>query len=236
MRDLMDKYIIYANASRLIYVKSGISRYKRLILHRNNMRILLLTYLLIGTVSVLAQNDTILSKFNANVVGDKVLLTWRIKAGNTCNGIDVYRSTDSLNYTLIGSVEGICGNVSFPTDYEYFDVSPVENSKNYYRLGLGGNGFSEVIPIWYFDFSESDHFLSPNPVMENATLRFKNDSGLEVELIIYDMKGQEYFREKTNTDNFVLESSKFEAGEYLIRLQSEVLNSEPISGKVVFVR
>ncbi len=200
------------------------------------MRIFLLTYLLIGSVSVLAQNDTILSKFNANVVGEKVLLSWRIKAGNTCNGIDVYRSTDSLNYTLIGSVEGICGNVSFPTDYEYFDVSPVENSKNYYRLGLGGNGFSRVISTWYFDLTKRDYILSPNPVLESSVLRFKNDAGLNVELLVFDLMGKLKFRETTNSDNFILFSSMFDPGEYLFQLHSEDHESEPISGKVVFVR
>jgi len=183
-----------------------------------------------------AQSDTLLSKFNANVVGEKVLLAWRIKAGNTCDGIEVYRSTDTVNFLLLGNVEGICGNLSFPVDYEYFDESPVPNSLNFYRLNLGGNGFSHVISIWYFDFSEKDYFISPNPVRERATLRFKNDSGLEVNLFVYDLIGNEYLRLKTNSDNFVLESSMFEPGEYLFRLQSEDLNSEPVSGKVVFVR
>lgn len=199
------------------------------------MRAFLITCFLFLAAQMNAQSDTILSKFNANVIGEKVLLSWRIKAGNTCNGIEVYRSTDSVNYTWIGNVEGICGNLSFPVDYEFFDESPVPNAINYYKLNLGNNGFSRVASTWYFDLSERDHLLSPNPVMEFATLRFKNDSGLKVDLKVFDLSGKLIFIETTNSDNFILQTSEFDPGEYLFQIWSEDPGSEPICGKVVFV-
>ena len=185
---------------------------------------------------LVAQSDTILDKFNANVVGERVLLNWRIKAGNTCNGIEVYRSTDSLNYQLLGNVEGIYGNLSFPVDYEFFDQDPVPNSKNYYRLNLGGNGFSRVVSAWYFDLTKQDYILSPNPVLETGVLRFKNDAGLTVELRLFDQTGKLKFTHTTNSDNFILQSAPFDTGVYFFQLYSEDHQSVVINGKVVFVR
>jgi hypothetical protein len=199
------------------------------------MRIVLFILLIVNSLCLQAQGgNSILEKFNANVVGDQMLLSWRIKAGNTCNGIEVYRSTDSLNFEWLGNVEGICGNLSFPVDYEFVDTEPVPNAINYYRLNLGGSGFSNVISAWYYDFSEQEYLLTPNPVEETAVLRFRNDAGLEVELTIYDLMGNMIVKEATNTDNFILQANRFEPGQYMFQLQSEVEEGEIISGKVLF--
>jgi hypothetical protein len=184
---------------------------------------------------VFSQSDTIIEKFSANVIGEKVYLTWTVKAGYTCNGIEVYRATDSLNFTWIGSQEGVCGNISFPVDYEFIDAKPTANKQNFYRLNLGGNGLSEVVSVWYYDLSDQKYLVTPSPISDLSYLRFKNDFGLTVKLSVYGLNGKVCYTTETNLDHFILSKDLLLPGEYLFQLISEDLESEPVKGKIIVV-
>ena len=105
---------------------------------------LLLSIALFLPMSLFGQEHPILNYFSANLGDNDVYLSWEIMGGGQCNGIQILRSTDSLNYVEIGDVQGVCGSPDFAQQYDFTDESPVENSINYYRLELGVQGFSST--------------------------------------------------------------------------------------------
>ena len=101
--------------------------------------------LLLWVNVLFAQNA--LDRFTAQQVNNEVLLNWTIKSGFTCNGIEILSSSDSLNFTNIGKIEGICGAVDEPISYTFSHKAPAQNKINYYRLELGGVGSTEIISV-----------------------------------------------------------------------------------------
>ena len=81
-----------------------------------------------------SQDAPQVSKFTVESINGKAYLNWTIDAGGTCNGIRILRSTDSLIFQEVGLLEGVCGSLSFPTNYTYTDESPLVNKVNYYKL------------------------------------------------------------------------------------------------------
>ncbi|MBK7247105.1 MAG: hypothetical protein IPI05_05505 [Flavobacteriales bacterium] len=50
-----------------------------------------------------------------------VLVNWTIHGGSTCDGQDVERSTDSVNFVMVHRIQGICGSSESSTPYTWFD-------------------------------------------------------------------------------------------------------------------
>jgi len=150
-----------------------------------------------------AQNEVVLNYFNANNYKGQVFLTWQIAAGSTCNGINVFRSTDGVEYTEIGKILGVCGKVSEPVNYDFLDGNPIINQKNYYQLELGKGIFSDVIFIDIVDL-RTGYLLKPNPASSNVTLYINNENSEDKKLKIFDLNGKEYFtiNERSNVFNF----------------------------------
>ncbi len=92
------------------------------------------------TAHVYAQHNPIPGNFSLFENNGKVYLNWSIVSGSTCNGIQIYRSTDSVMFTQVGNIPGICGSSSSAISYNFIDDNPVKNKVNYYRLELGNNG------------------------------------------------------------------------------------------------
>jgi hypothetical protein len=59
-----------------------------------------------------AKSQTILSDFDIDQSNGKVLLAWTIKSGSICNGMQIYRSKDSIDFVLIEDIQGVCGSLS----------------------------------------------------------------------------------------------------------------------------
>ena len=103
--------------------------------------------LFIFSAPLSAQNEDVIEYLNASEFNGKVLLSWSIMQGNTCNGIQILHSTDSINFSQISSIEGICGSTQQSISYSFTDLSPEKNANNYYRLQLGGLGFSWIVSV-----------------------------------------------------------------------------------------
>jgi len=117
-------------------------------------RIFLLLLLISQSASVsVAQNHPILGKFSISENNGDVYLSWSIIAGSSCNGIQIYRSIDSINFSQIGDIPGVCGSVDFTQTYDFTDNNPVKNKVNYYRLELGNQDFSQIVSIEIIDIS-----------------------------------------------------------------------------------
>ena len=155
----------------------------------------LITYLLFSLVAmagagnVLAQEHPFLSEYSLNELPKGVLITWTIHGGTTCDGQEVQRSTDSLNFTRMYLIQGICGSPESSTPYNYFDPSPPEFSKVYYRLKLGFDGYSSVKSMFFQQLNESEQRFFPNPVVDAATLIVNVPLNATVDVRIRNMAG-----------------------------------------------
>jgi hypothetical protein len=137
---------------------------------------------------VRGQSFPILSDFTAEKSGDKIFLNWTINAGNTCNGIFIFRSSDSLHYQKIGEIFGICGSATEPQSYSFFDTDPVKGKRNFYRLELGSVGLSGIVSLFFLIPGTIQLF--PNPARERLQVNFENEKKNKVTLQILDRQGR----------------------------------------------
>ncbi|MEZ5197897.1 MAG: T9SS type A sorting domain-containing protein [Bacteroidales bacterium] len=186
----------------------------------------------ITMLSSVAQNQPVLDVFSATENNGIVYLNWRILAGGTCNGTNVLRSTDSLNFTEIGRIFGVCGDLSEPVSYSFIDEEPVANKRNYYRLELGLGNFSETIFTDVIDLEDQAYQVRPNPINTKAKIHFRNPK-MQVQTIhIYAINGQLISSIATRDDFFEVNGQTLENGIYVFSIAPE--NGEGIiKGKMM---
>ncbi len=179
----------------------------------------------------IGQNENVVLLLRADEFNKNVLLNWSISQGNTCNGIDVFRSIDGVNYTKIGDIEGICGSASEEIDYSFTDLFPVQNSFNFYRLGLGGLGFSYNVKIEIIEIAVNSYQIRPNPVSMDAVLLFKNDASKPAKLKVFNSFGETVSEMVTNESEFNIgEFTELPGGVYRFILD---VNEREIKGEIV---
>ncbi len=72
--------------------------------------------------------------FSLSNSGSSALVSWTVKAGNTCQDVQVWRGTDSLNLKEIFTYAGICGDDDSSKVYSYMDNPPITGIVYYYRI------------------------------------------------------------------------------------------------------
>lgn len=179
-----------------------------------------------------AQNQPELDVFSATENNGAVYLSWRILAGGTCNGTNVLRSTDSLNFTEIGRIFGVCGDLSEPVSYSFIDESPIPNKRNYYRLELGKGNFSETIYTDVIDLGEQVYQIRPNPVQSKAKIYFDNSDKQVQTLSIYGINGQLIYAASGSNEFFEVDVQALHNGMYIFSITPE--NGQSITkGKIL---
>ena len=196
-----------------------------------NIKLLLCLLQLAATSNVFAQHNPILGNFTLFENNGKVYLNWSIVSGSTCNGIQIYRSTDNINYTQIGSIAGVCGNSSTAVSYNFTDTNHEKNKINYYRLELGNNGSSEILSVEIIDI-ESGYQIRPNPIIGKAKIYFDNNTKLQYQLFIYNLNGIQVYYSTTKEDYFELNTETFLSGIYLFTISMEG-NLPKAKGKIM---
>ena len=179
-------------------------------------------------------SQSILADFDIDLSDGKVLLAWTIKSGSTCNGMQIYRSKDSVNFVLIENIEGVCGNLSSPVSYTFTDQTPILNSFNYYKISFGGQEDSPILGIEVINVLSNSYLLRPNPVTGASDLYFENDNQNNVVLKVFDDFGDVIYLEQTSTNKFVLDSTHFSSGMYYFSLENQKTRNV-INGKAVIV-
>ncbi len=182
-----------------------------------------------------AQADSILSYFSASENNGTVYLSWQIKSGSTCNGIQIYRSNDSLNFIQIGDFPGICGDISFAQDYNYTDHNPIKNSLNYYRLELGNNGYSQVVSVEVIDIAATGFQVRPNPATTQVEILFDNNNSIKHNLNLYSVTGALVFSTSGKQDYFELDTRALSNGTYLFTISNSA-NATNLQGKIMVVK
>ncbi len=185
-----------------------------------------------ATANVFAQHNPILENFTVSENNGKVYLSWSIVSGSTCNGIQIYRSTDSINFAPVGSIAGICGSSSSAINYNFTDENPVKNKLNFYRLELGNSGSSEILSVEVIDIEANGYQIRPNPVISNGKIYFDNNSKREHKLFIYNLIGIQILSSATKENFFELNTEKLLSGIYLFTISTEG-NLPKAKGKIM---
>lgn len=183
-------------------------------------------------MTVQAQQETILDYFEASENQEQVLLKWAISKGETCNGISITRSADSLFFEPIGRIEGVCGSTEFQQPYSFVDKAPLKNQKNYYKLELGTSDFSTVISIQIIDKNEAGYQVIPQPIRNSGKIYFNNPDYDKAVLRIFHLNGQQLSEETSQLDFFQLNLNDYPSGFYLFNIQ---MNTQIIKGKFIKV-
>jgi len=164
--------------------------------------------------------DAIL-QFSVVQVENNVQLNFTLKAGFTCNGIGIYRSADSINFTLIGDIQGVCGSNDKNESYTYTDYTPLKNSKNYYRLQPGSLGASGISGVFFIDLSENEVLVYPNPLTSTSAVYTLNPSHEERTMEIFTRDGKHTYTSKPSRgSSFPLPADHFIPGIYYFTIGS----------------
>jgi len=193
-------------------------------------RYLLLFFLFVSSV-LKAQETESLDAINALENNSKVYLRWTMKSGNTCNGIRIYRSLDSINFNTIGQINGICGSSTESISYDFIDESPALNAVNYYTIELGSLGFSKVISVEVLDF-KSGILVRPQPSQTNVELVFKNELSDVYSIQIYNLQGKVLLEKSGNSDRFNIDLSYHPNGIYVYKIYNNE-KGDLSTGKII---
>ncbi len=185
--------------------------------------ILIISFLTTSSRHSNAQYHPLLSNFDVQESNGKVYVSCIVKAGSTCLGIGLYKSLDNINFELTGRIPGICGNIDEPVGYEFVDTNIVYNRPVYYRLELGGFGFSESVLLQVINYSNDNYLLSPNPATTFTNIYFENKLADKVELLVLNSLGNIIHRSETSQATFHLNLEYFPAGMYFFYIRNESL-------------
>lgn len=170
--------------------------------------------LLLYTTQVYGQQTGFVSFFKAVKNQNRVLLSWQITAGNTCNGIQIFRGTDSTLLVQVGEIVGVCGSVDIPVDYTFVDEQPAPNTTNYYRLQFGLQGTSAIVAIDFVVTDDMGIHIRPHPITQNGKLFFEKTTAATHSLTIYNLHGQQVLQQTTTTNVFDIEGFLLPNGVY----------------------
>lgn len=192
-------------------------------------------FLVLGYSSTQAlgqHGQLILNQFDALQVDEGIQITCVISSGNTCLGIDVFRSDDSVNFQLIGDIPGICGSTTNAIRYDFLDENPQINATNYYKLELGGVGFTEVISLTIRDLTANEIRIQPNPAQNQSAIYFSNPSFNTHRLLVMNYAGETLIQQTTTNDFFLIDVTKLPSGVYPILIETETVSQRKL-GKLV---
>lgn len=194
------------------------------------MRIAILFSILFSLQLEIRAQDSLLNYFLINKTDSGIYLNWEMKGGSTCDGIEIQRSTDSVHFSAIGFIPGICGNNSSPVSFEYLDENPIGNSYNYYRLKLGLIEESNVVFAFYAQIDTDGYYIYPNPTNDESQLFFKNKNLNNATISIMDISGRIIQSESVKNDNYTIKLGDYPTGMYIFSIE---LANQIIIGKII---
>ena len=178
--------------------------------------------------------DTLFTFFSGSQASQSVLISFTIRGGVTCQGIQIMRSIDKINYVQVHEIQGVCGNPTFDESYNWTDESPAPNQYNYYKIDLGSLGLSSgVITVKYIGYNSDGFHMFPNPCSEACNIYFSNSSRSLHQYIIYDSLGRVIITGETDSDEIQIDSNNLNSGIFRFVVY---VNSEPrFNGKFVYL-
>ena len=165
----------------------------------------------LGSISA----DSIFVYFSAQQASNDVLISFTIRGGVTCQGVQVMRSSDNINFVSIYDIQGVCGNLSFDETYNWTDATPHQNQNNYYRVDLGSLGISsDIITVPFIKYNGSGYHMFPNPCKNDCRIYFSNANHAPHQYIIFDGTGSVVYSGETDGDEIYVDSNLLSSGIY----------------------
>lgn len=165
-----------------------------------------------------SQTHPILSYFDGFSQQDRIQLIWATKRGNTCNGIRIFHSSDSLNYDRIGEIPGVCGDAQIEVPYSFVHENPVSGQVNYYKLELGNQGFSTPLRVVFFETDDDKIALFPNPGQSVANILLTGTGSL-YEVKVFSSQGVLIASPKGKTGTLLsISAENWPAGTYILQI------------------
>jgi hypothetical protein len=199
------------------------------------MRLLVMTILFLLFGKSTAQEVPTVEAFELVQVNNEVSIFFTIGKGYTCNGIDILRSDDGVFFSPIGDISGVCGSITSPISYSFVDNQPIQNKTSYYKLNLGGLGFSETKSITVLSTTDLGYLLTPNPMQESGVVHFSNVNNELFEMQIVDLRGQLVQLSSTTEQNLTIITDNLSNGFYTFVLRNES-SATVIRGKFEVMR
>jgi len=177
---------------------------------------------LLQVVEPLAPLPIELISFSARQENDIVTLEWKTASEYNNDYFIIQRSNDGNYFTDFEKIQGR-GTTTFNTDYQSFDLKPLQGD-NYYRLKqLDYNGNFDYSEIRLVNFKGKNTTINvfPNPITTgNLNLKFSNTHRNTI-IEIRDILGRIVFqRNVENEGNQIIEIStnNWKNGIYLVRV------------------
>jgi hypothetical protein len=147
---------------------------------------------MVGAFASSAQDDEhpFIRTFTLTVLDGRIHVAWTMQGGSTCDGSEVLRSTDGVDFITAHRIDGICGDASLDVPFSWMDDAPPEFSTLSYRIKLGNEGFSSVKTVDFTQLTSSDQRFFPSPMRDDATLLLNVPASARVDLLIFDMGGR----------------------------------------------
>jgi hypothetical protein len=183
-----------------------------------------------GCLGVLPLNG--LESFSASVGSNKITLNWINKdVSNTVN-YEIEKSNDGVSFTKIGAV------AAQQTDNYSFVDNDHKTGTFYYRLKInetnGSFYLSSIQKIKINGKGLSINNIYPTPAKDNITFEINSSSGGLTVIEIVDFNGkivlQNSFKATTGNNVKLLNTSKLQAGMYLIRVKND---TDMITEKII---
>lgn len=182
-----------------------------------------------------AQFTPKLNRFNAQHREGIVYLDWVMASGSICLGINIEKSEDSVNFTEIGNIGGICGSLANPMAYAFQDETPIFNKKIYYRLSFPNLGHSELISIVVIDVKKHHYEVNPNPSSGASKINFYNPKGELHHIKILNLSGLQIAELDTTNEVFDIDSGLLGAGIYQFMIYNDSY-SNIVNGRLIITQ
>jgi len=128
------------------------------------------------------------SSFNTECTGSEVRIRWKSEVDQTAS-FTVRRSTDSRNWTIIGTVPASGKRTASP-DY-YFVDSQAPSGTVYYQVQQNNpDDRPRLSPVLQNNCGRQEELnVFPNPVQQNCWVQVRSENTTAIVLRIYDHKG-----------------------------------------------
>ncbi len=169
-----------------------------------------------------------LIEFKGEAISNGILLQWSTASELNNDYFKIERSSDGLNYSEIGNVNG-AGNSDDLTSYQFVDNSS-GSVVNYYRLSQfdfdGQHEILGTIRVEAVKRLSGLVVIYPNPT--SSSLQIQHESGvLPSQIIVYDFAGARYqVPVKHSNEKSVLDFSNLRSGTYSIQIHfnNQIIN------------
>jgi hypothetical protein len=158
--------------------------------------------------------------FRVFETSNRVFVQFELLAGNTCDGIQIFRSANQLDFEPVGEFPGICGSPVERQSFSFIDEQPIKNKTLTYRLDFGRERGPVSAPVVVYDFGENGHLVFRKPDQEGFLLRFPNPKAESVRCRVFSVRGDTVSEMATSGTELEIGFPGFRPGLYFFELQT----------------